>query len=370
MARGRGLYLKIAEADNLRLAFKKATRGKSDKPDVIEYRCNLDENLSHLRNMLLSGEIESGPYYFFTVRDPKERIISAAPFQDRVLHHAVMNICEPVFEAYAIHDSYACRTGKGLHLALKRAQGFSRHYAWYLKLDIRKYFDSIHHDTLKTLLAKRFCDKRLLELFADVIASYETAPGRGLPIGNLLSQHFANFYLGNMDHWLKEARGIGGYLRYMDDFLLFGNDRMALKAELRALEEYTDRTLQLHIKDNRQLNRSCLGIPFLGFRIFPHTVRLLPRSRKRFADKLWQFEQETLAGCMTEAQLVRKVTSIVSFTTSAEAAGFRRAVLQRQRVWSGRALTASIGAEAGTMMRRTNGRLIATTTPRTIATTT
>lgn len=369
MARGRGLYQKIAEPDNLRLAFKKATRGKSDKPDVIEYRKNLDENLIKLRNMLLSGEIESGPYHFFVVRDPKERIISAAPFPDRVLHHAVMNICEPVFETYAIHDSYACRVGKGLYSALKRAQFYSRQYSWYLKLDFRKYFDSIHHETLKTLLAKTFRDKRLNALFDVVIASYETAPGRGLPIGNLLSQHFANFYLGNMDHWLKETRGIGGYLRYMDDFLLFGSDRELLKAELGVVENYADRMLRLRIKDNRQLNRSCLGIPFLGFRIFPHTVRLLPRSRKRFADKLKQYERETLAGCMTEEQLVRKVTSIVSFTKAAEAAGFRRAVIYRQGVLSGRAPTVSIGAEAGTMTRSTNGRPIATTTTRTIATT-
>jgi hypothetical protein len=370
MARGRGLYLKIAEPDNLRLAFIKAARAKSDRPDVIEFRKNLDENLLYIRNMLLTGEIESGPYRFFTVRDPKERIICAAPFKDRVLHHAVMNICEPVLEAYAIHNSYACRVGKGLHAALGKAQDFSRRFHWYLKLDIRKYFDSIDHEILKNLLNRKFGDKRLQALFAGVIAGYETTPGKGLPIGNLLSQHFANYYLGRMDHWLKEERKIGGYLRYMDDFLIFGSDRVSLKEELNAVDVFTTNVLHLRLKENIQLNRCCLGVPFLGFRIFPDMVRLTARSRKRFADKLLKYEQEALEGSLTEGQLVRKVTSIVSFTKSAEAAGFRRAVIKRQGVWSERAPTVSIGAVAGTMTRSTIGHPTATTTTRTIATTT
>ena len=224
MARGRGLYLKIPEPDNLRLAFNKAVKGKSDRQEVIRFRHDLDENLAALRRELQSGEISLGPDRFFTILDPKERIICAAPFHDRVLHHAVMNICEPVFERYSIFDSYACRPAKGLHKAITRAQEFSRQYQWYLKLDIRSYFGSIDHKILNRLLARRFAERRLRDLFGHVIASYRTEPDSGIPIGNLLSQYFANFYLSHLDHWLKEERHVPGYLRYMDDFLLFGAD--------------------------------------------------------------------------------------------------------------------------------------------------
>ena len=340
MARGRGLYLRITEPDNLRLAFKKAVRGKSDRCEVIEFRKNLDDNLARMRTELLSGDIRTGSYRFFTVRDPKERIICAAPFRDRVLHHAVMNICEPELESYSVHDSYACRPGKGLHLALKRAQHFSRKSDWYLKLDIRKYFDSIHHDTMLTLLSQRFLDERLMELFRRMTISYQTSPGRGIPIGNLISQHFANFYLGALDHWLLEEKKTAGYIRYMDDFIVFAQDRKNLKARLAEIEKFLAEQLRLTLKDNRQLNRCSAGIPFLGFRIFPHITLLAPRSRSRFASKLEHCEQEYIENKIQERELARRVSSLVSFTSAADAAGFRRSILSRQGVPSERALTA------------------------------
>ncbi len=148
MARGRGLYHQIAEPDNLRLAFRKAAMGKADRREVVAYRRDLAANLVRLRSHLLSGDVPIGTYRLFTILDPKERIICAASFGDRVLHHAVMNICEPELERYAIFDTYACRPGKGLHRAVARGTGVTRRYPWYLKLDIRKYFDSIHHATL------------------------------------------------------------------------------------------------------------------------------------------------------------------------------------------------------------------------------
>lgn len=340
MARGRGLYHLIAEPDNLRLAFKKAVRGKSDRREVIDFRNNLDDNLAWMRTELLTGDIRIGPYRFFTIKDPKERVICAAPFRDRILHHAIMNICEPELERYSIHDSYACRPGKGQHRALKRAQHFSRRTTWYLKLDIRKYFDSIRHDTLLQLLSRRFYDQRLMELFSHITRSYQTSPGRGIPIGNLISQHFANFYLGALDHWLLEERKADGYIRYMDDFIVFAQDRETLKTRLAEIEEFLSERLRLILKDNRQLNRCSAGIPFLGFRIFPHATLLSPRSRSRFASKLKHYEQQCEDGSLPERELVRRVSSLVSFTSAADAAGFRRSVLSRQGVPSGRALTA------------------------------
>ena len=163
MKRIGNLYPVIAEPENLRLAFMKSTRGKCHKPDVIAYRAHLDKNLQTLRNQLLARDVDVGHYHFFTVHDPKERVICAASFPERVLHHAVMNICEPVLERFAIHDSYACRKDKGMHMAVHRAQTFTRRNPWYLKLDIQKYFDSIDHATTLELLARRFNRQSAIE---------------------------------------------------------------------------------------------------------------------------------------------------------------------------------------------------------------
>jgi hypothetical protein len=264
MKRAGNLYGRIAEPENLRQAFLKAIRGKRGKAEVIAYTANLDRNLRRLHDQLSAGHVDVGHYHFFTIHEPKERLICAASFPERVLHHAVMNVCEPVLERYAIQDSYACRTGKGMHAAVRRAQSFARGYPWYLKLDIRKYFDSIPHAPLLRLLERRIKDKAVLRLIAAIVGTHDSAgtgvaaavppgggepdgaeavppasgsmegrppcrpivtTGRGLPIGNLLSQHLANLYLGHLDHWIKETLRVRGYVRYMDDFVLWAEDK-------------------------------------------------------------------------------------------------------------------------------------------------
>jgi RNA-directed DNA polymerase len=332
MARGRGVYWRITEPDNLRLAFTKAIKGKSDRCEALAFRADLDNNLAALREELLTGDVMLGNYHFFKVFDPKERTICAAPFRERVLHHAVMNICEPTLEQYSIYDSYACRAGKGLHRALARSHAFAGRFPWYLKLDIRKYFDSIDHEILLALLSRRFHDQRLRKLFALALGSYETASGKGLPIGNLLSQHFANFYLGLMDHWLKEVRNVTGYLRYMDDFIIFGWSREELKSALHSVENFLGEHVKLELNNAQQLNRTAQGMPFLGFRVFPEVIRLSPRCRRRFVDKLHYYELEAVEGRMSESELARRVLSLVAFTKTADAAGFRNGVLARQGV--------------------------------------
>lgn len=330
------LLAAIACPDNLRAAFLQAARGKSATPPVREFRAGLAVNIAALREELLSGAVRVGDYHFFRIHDPKERRICAASFRERVLHHAVMRVCEPCFERYAVHHSYACRRGKGLHRALERAQSLARRHPWYLKLDIHHYFDSIHHQTLLALLAHRLPDPKTLELFARIIGSYHTEPGCGLPIGNLISQHCANLYLGLLDHALLEERRVAGYLRYMDDFLVFAPERESLRAELRWIEEFLARRLRLILHPRQQVNRCALGIPFLGFRVFPDVIRLTPRSRACFARKLRQYEQEADQGRLSEAALVRRVTALVACTQAAEAAGFRRAIFRGQdQNWPG-----------------------------------
>lgn len=270
-----------------------------------------------------------GHYHFFTVHDPKERLICAAAFPERVLHHAIMNVCEPVLERYAVHDSYACRAGKGMHAAVRRAQGFAARYPWHLKLDVRKYFDSIGHARLLELLARRIKDADVLRLFAEIVVTYHTQPGCGLPIGNLVSQHLANFYLGHLDHWVKETLRVAGYVRYMDDFVMWGGDCAELTGHLAAVRGFLDAELGLGLKENVQLNRSERGVPFLGYRVFPEKLTLGPRARRRFARKLRGYEREWTDGAWSEAELSRHVEALLSYVRFADTTALRRQILRR-----------------------------------------
>ena len=332
MKRAGNLYASIAEPENLRLAFLKAVRGKRGKLEVIEYTARLEENLHLLRDQLLACQVDAGHYHFFTVHDPKERVICAASFPERVLHHAVINVCEPVLERYAIHDSYACRSDKGMHAAVLRAQEFTRQYSWYLKLDIRKYFDSIDHVTLLALLERRFKDHAVLRLIRTILETYSVEPDRGLPIGNLLSQHMANFYLGHLDHWIKETLRVLGYVRYMDDFVLWAQDKSALKAHLAVIQEFVTSELKLTLKDNIQLNCCGGGLPFLGYRIFSGRLELGPRAKRRFIHKLRGYENEWTAGHWSEIELQRHMEALLSYVRFADTLGLRRRIVSQASI--------------------------------------
>ena len=334
MKRENYLYDRISTHENLHLAFRKAARGKQARVEVAQFRNRFDANIQSLREQLLNGRPDVGHYHFFTVRDPKVRNICAASFPERVLHHAVMNLCEPYLDAYAIHDSYACRKGKGNRKALERTREFARKYPWYLKLDIARYFDSIDHGIAIRLLSRKFKEEKLLKLFAAVLNTYHTTPGKGVPIGNLISQHLANFYLGLLDHWIKETRKIKGYVRYMDDFLLFSHRKAHLKSELEQINRFLKTQLALKLKENIQINRTVLGVPFLGFRVFPAHIRLLPRTRKRFSQKLREYERNYIEGRWTEPELVRHTEPLIAFTDAGDSTPFRRMVINRFGVLS------------------------------------
>lgn len=331
MKRAGNLLGRIAEPENLRLAYLKAARGKRGKAEAIQFAARLDENLRALRGQILAVEPDVGHYHFFTVHEPKERTICAASFPERVLQHALMNVCEPVWERFAIFDSYACRTGKGLHRAVRRAQEFASRFPWHLKLDIRKYFDSIPHEPLLRLLERRIKDKAVLRMVAAIVGTYSAAPGRGLPIGNLLSQHLANFYLGHLDHWIKETLRVRGYVRYMDDFILWADDKAGLQGHLKAICGFLAVELQLDLKDNVQLNRSARGVPFLGFRIFPRRLTLGPHARRRFARKVCGYEKEYLEGNWSEADLQRHAGALLSYVGFADTLQLRRDIVARSK---------------------------------------
>jgi RNA-directed DNA polymerase len=319
----------IADPDNLRLAFWKASKGKRAKPDCRSFRENLDANLEAMRAQLLSGQVLVGDYHYFTIHDPKERTICAAAFRERVLHHAVMNVCEPVLERASVFDSYACRKGKGQLAAVRRAESYARRFGWFLKLDVRKYFDSVDHAVLRKLLRRKFKDPVVLGLFDQVLASYETTSGRGLPIGNLTSQHFANFYLAPLDRCIKERLRREAYVRYMDDFVVWGESGADLRNVWREVETFLAAELRLALKPNASLNRTVFGMDFLGYRIFPRELRLARRSKARFARKFRRYEAQWAAGRWTELELQQRMQALVAFTLPACSQSWRRQVMDR-----------------------------------------
>ena len=331
MKRHGDLFPKIVRFDNLLLAFRKAAKGKRDYPAVARFEFHLEQALFYLQDQLLSGRYRPGEYSIFHVRDPKPRQICAAPFHDRVVFHAVCNVLEPLFERRLIFDSWACRRGKGNHAAIKRAQYFSRRHGYFLQGDVHKYFDSIDHASLKILLRRIIKDKPLLALLDRII---NHAPpglpfGKGLPIGNLTSQHFANLYLGELDHFIKETLRIKGYLRYMDDILLFGDGKPALHRAFAELKNFLAHRLQLTFKNENMTPTPVNGgISFLGFRIFPAMIRLDRKTLHRFRRRFRHCEQEYLRGNLDVDQLNISVTAMFAHIVHGDTFRLRQKFIQ------------------------------------------
>ena len=319
------LVERIADMENLQLAFYKAQNGKSAKDSARAFGKDLRENLRMLQGQILSGEVEVGGYHYFTIYDPKKRQICAAPFNQRVLHHALMNVCHPFFEKAQTPDSYASRIGKGTYAALEKAKSNIRRYPWFLKLDARKYFDSIHHGVLRSQLCSMFKDGQLLRILDEIIDSYEVESGRGVPIGNLTSQYFANQYLSPADHFAKENLRIPAYVRYMDDMVLWHDDKEVLLGAGRRFQYFTETQLKLKLKPFC-LNRNTAGLPFLGYLLYPDLTRLAQRSRKRYILKMKKYEGNLKTGVWTQKDYQRHVTPLTAFTRHANAKAFRQKV--------------------------------------------
>jgi RNA-directed DNA polymerase len=334
MKRTGKLFERILERENFRLAVSKAARGKRQRPDARHFLERLDDNLKEMMDQVWAGTYPLGRFRQFVTYDPKERVITAPCFPERVLHHAIMNVCEPIFDRWLIDDTFACRKGRGRLLALQRAQRFAGKHTYFLKLDIRKYFDSIPHDRLLGRLARLFKDRPLLTLFARVVRSFRGGIGKGVPIGSLTSQHLANFYLGWFDRFIKEHLQFTGYVRYMDDMALWAHDPGDLRAALQAGECFLHDELGLDLKPWPYLNRTRHGMDFLGCRVFREHTTLNRHSRVRFQRRLRQLEQACEAGRLSERHLQERATAMVAFTRTAGISSwrFRRAVLQKLSV--------------------------------------
>ena len=321
----------IADLNNLTLAFYKAAKGKIGNTDVKCYRRRLPESLDRLRGQILSGQVDVGKYHYFKIYDPKERMICAAAFDERVLHHALMNVCHPFFERQLIYDTYATRIGKGTYKALERASQNIVRYKYVAKLDMRKYFDSIPHDILLQKLERLFKDNNLLGIFERIIRSYHSPVSmednqRGIPIGNLTSQYFANYYLSETDHFAKEQLRVPCYIRYMDDMLLMGNDKAELKAQVKALGEHV-RDIGLELKPV-VLNKSELGVSFLGYKLYPHRILLNRRSKQRLIRKTIKYDRLLNQDIWTEQEYRNHIVPLMAFAQHAYTKRLRTEILE------------------------------------------
>jgi RNA-directed DNA polymerase len=326
MKRVAGLFDQIHQLGNLRAATARAMRGKRNRAEVRRFLESLDDNLAALSLGIREGALPLGRFNQFVIHDPKERLISAPCFRERVLHHAVMSVCEPVMESFAISDSYACRIGGGQFAALSRARHFSRRHRFFLKLDVRKYFESIPKQCLISKLERRFRERRLIDLLANIVHSFEPERSRGLPIGSLTSQHFANFYLGYLDRFAKEQLQIRGYVRYMDDFVLWHNDRSLLRTAAGRIAGFAEGELGLSIKP-ALINPVVLGLEFLGHRVYPEGNRLNRRSRRRYRDRVMGIERRLDCGKMGEREAQARLDAATAFTKKASCKRWRRHLL-------------------------------------------
>lgn len=323
MKRAKHLFERIPDRENLELAVQKALRGKRAKGDAKSYVARLDRNLNDLAEQLREGAIIVGRSTEFTIHDPKERLITAPCFAERVLHHAIINVCEPEFEKRLIHHTYACRRGKGQFAALAAAGRFTRRNEWFLKSDVRKYFESIPKAGLLSSLERVFAEDRLLNLFSTILEAHHPGEARGLPIGSLISQHGANLYLGAIDRLVTGELRCGSYLRYMDDFVVWSNQKDVLK-EMRTKLGGTLNELGLQFKAPPYLNWTRHGMDFLGHRIFPHRITLKRSSRRRFVTKMAGLTIELERGGIDEAEAQSRATALAAFTERYGGAPFRR----------------------------------------------
>ena len=330
------LFEKIVTFENLMRAAKRAARGKKAKNSVARYVIDMEKEAIKLQEEFVTETYQPMPYNQFMIYEPKERNICSSDFRDRVAHHAICGIIEPVFERRLIKDSYACRVGKGTHAAIKRCQEFSRQHRYFLKCDISKYFESIDHDLLKNLLSRIFKDEKLLRLLDRIIdhSVPGSTLGKGVPIGNLTSQHFANLYLGELDHFIKETLRVPGYVRYMDDFILFHDSKEFLKDTHQKIEAFISHELALKLKEKATiLAPVSQGIPFLGFRVFRGLIRVQRKNLVRLRRSIKRREAQFIEGKISEEKLVLSMNSLIEHISQADSTSLlRKEVLRSLRM--------------------------------------
>lgn len=342
------MYERLTSWDNLLLAYHKASKGKRGRRAVARFEYQLEENLLALQQELRDFTYHPGPYHSFFIHEPKRRLISAAPFRDRVVHHALVNLLEPHWERLFDRDSYANRTGKGTHRALERAQHLAQQHRYVLQCDLRQFFPSIDHAILLGVLGRHVGDPALLWLAARILESgqgvlseqyemvyfpeddlFSVERPRGLPIGNLTSQFWANVYLNPLDQFIRRELRCSAYVRYVDDLLLFGDDKSALWTWKRQLVERLTR-LRVTIHPGAHPRPTYEGVPFLGFVLFPTRRRLKRRTGIHFARRYRALRAAYRQRAIPLRTLSASVRGWSNHARYANTVGLRKAILTRQ----------------------------------------
>jgi RNA-directed DNA polymerase len=360
----KNIFPRICSYHNLYYAWREAARGKRKSPEVAAFEYALIENLIQLEQELREGHYRPSPYRHFRITYPKPRRVSAALFRDRVVHHALVRQIEPIFEARFIHDSYACRVGKGTHRALDRAQYFARRYPYVLQCDVRQFFPSMDHEILRGLLTRHIACRRTMWLVDQILESgvgvlddcytpvyfpqddpstprlawddagsgqglFAIARPRGLPIGNLCSQHWANLYLHPLDLFVKQTLHCKGYLRYSDDSLLFAAEKSTLHGWRDEIIGFSQ-TLRLTLHEEKaQVFPVKSGIPFLGWRLFPHHRRLR-RENVRHAVRRLRWQQAAFArGELDQEKLTASIQAWLAHAAHGNTYQLRRRIMRR-----------------------------------------
>lgn len=343
MKRYNHLFDQIHSFGNLLLAARKAQKGKRSYPNVAAFNFNLEKELIQLQEELREQTYQPGKYRAFYIEEPKRRMISAAPYRDRVVHHALCNIIAPLFERSFIKDSYANQKNKGTHKAVDRYQEFARKNAYFLKCDIRKYFPSIDHEILKAIIARKISCLKTNWLIAQIIdnsnlqeAHFAYFKGddlftpherkKGLPIGNLSSQYFANIYLNAFDHFVKEQLRAKHYLRYVDDFVLFSNSKQELYEWKEAIISYLAQLRLLLHPNKSQVHSVKAGINFLGYRVYPYYRLLRTANVRLFKKRLKRRVHQYLSGAITASTFENSLNAWMAHASHASTYHLRLAI--------------------------------------------
>ncbi|MCL5733067.1 MAG: reverse transcriptase/maturase family protein [Patescibacteria group bacterium] len=317
------IFEKIISIDNLLSSWKEFRIGKKSRKDISYFERNLEDNIWTLNDLLKNKTYKHGPYHSFYVHDPKLRHIHKASVRDRVLHHAIVKNIEPAFEPTFIFDSYSCRVGKGAHKGteqfIRYARKVSKNYTrtcWVLKCDIKKFFASIDHHILLDILYRRINDPDVRHLLKKVIESFSSEftvnpeEPKGIPIGNLTSQLFANVYLNELDQFMKHELKEKYCLRYADDFVVLHPQREHCEKIIEPISNFLKHNLKLDLHPNKiTIRKFAQGVDFLGYICFPHHIAPRLKTEKRIYKKLREKVEMLKNGLITEESFNHSVQS-------------------------------------------------------------
>ncbi len=343
----KNLYSKICSIENLELAFKKARKGKTKMPYVKAFENNFEEELNKLHKELSILTYKPLPLKRFIIRDPKTRTIHASTFRDRVVYHAICNILEPIFDKIFIHDSYASRKNKGTHKAVERIDKFIRKISkngklvknyydknniigYALKADIKHYFHTVDHEILLSIIKRKIKDENIILLIKKILNNFDTeVKGRGMPLGNLTSQFFANVYLNELDYFIKHELKAKYYIRYVDDFVILHNNKIKLGEYQDKVNKYL-KTLNLELHPDKSKMVSLRnGITLLGYRIFYHYKLLRKRNLRKFENNLNKKLEAMEWEGNTHSNLIKSLQGWFGYSMYANTHKFRKRIMKR-----------------------------------------